>query len=67
MGLPHRIDALRQLLTYVKSQKHVWFCTREELARWYLANHKGHIPGQDAWPPSSSRMQQGDVSESRSA
>ena len=48
IGLPYRIGALREFFAYVKSHKDVWFCSREELARWYLGNHKGHIPAQEA-------------------
>jgi peptidoglycan/xylan/chitin deacetylase (PgdA/CDA1 family) len=48
MGLPHRVGALREFLKYLKSRDGVWYCSREELARWYLANHEGHIPGQKA-------------------
>jgi len=47
MGLPHRIGPLRDFMSYLKRHEGVWFCTREELARWYLANHKGHIPAQE--------------------
>ena len=46
MGLPHRVGALREFLKYVKGREGVWYCSREELARWYLANHEGHIAGQ---------------------
>ncbi len=51
IGLPHRLPPLREFLRYVKDQPGVWFCTREELATWYLANHKGHIPAQEADAP----------------
>jgi hypothetical protein len=47
MGLPHRNGPLRDFIDYVKGHEDVWFCSREELARWYLANHKGHIPAQE--------------------
>jgi allantoinase len=47
IGLPHRIQPLRDFFDYVKGHKDVWFCSREELAIWYLANHKGHIPQQE--------------------
>lgn len=46
MGQPHRVGALREFLNYVKKRDGVWYCSREELARWYLANHEGHITGQ---------------------
>ena len=29
--------------TYAKSHDGVWWCTRKELARWYLQHHKEHI------------------------
>ena len=47
IGLPHRISPLRKFLSYVKGKQGVWFCSREELASWYLDNHKGHIPSQE--------------------
>jgi hypothetical protein len=43
IGQPHRIGALRDFLTYVRAHEHVWFPSREELARWYLDNHQAHI------------------------
>jgi peptidoglycan/xylan/chitin deacetylase (PgdA/CDA1 family) len=47
IGQPHRIQPLRQFIDYVKGHEGIWFCSREELARWYLDNHKGHIPAQE--------------------
>jgi len=47
-GLPHRIGPLREFVAYVKRHEHVWFCSREEMARWYLEHHRGHIPAQEA-------------------
>ena len=44
MGQAHRIGALRQFLDYAKSQRGVWFASREEIASWYLENHRSHIP-----------------------
>jgi hypothetical protein len=44
IGQPHRIGALRDFLRYVQTHKDVWFPSREELARWYLDNHRSHIP-----------------------
>ena len=43
-GVPHRIRALREFLAYAKSLPGVWWPTREEIARWYLENHAGHMP-----------------------
>lgn len=44
LGHPFRIRALREFIAYAKSHDGVWWCTREELASWYLANHASHIP-----------------------
>lgn len=43
MGQPHRISALREFIDYAKSKPNVWFCTREQLATWYLGEASGHI------------------------
>ena len=43
LGHPFRIRALSGFIAYAKKHKGVWWCTREELARWYLQNHKEHI------------------------
>lgn len=43
-GRAYRIRALREFLEYAKGLDDVWWPTREELARWYLANNEGHIP-----------------------
>lgn len=43
IGQPFRIRALRDFIAYVKTFKDVWWATREEIAEWYLANHKSHI------------------------
>ena len=42
-GQPHRIRAIRDFLRYAKSFPDVWWTTREEIADWYLKNHKSHI------------------------
>ncbi len=42
-GQPHRIWALRDFLHYAKGFPDVWWTTREEIAAWYLENHKSHI------------------------
>jgi hypothetical protein len=44
VGVPHRMGTLVDFLEYAKGHDGVWWTTREELARWYLANHAGHIP-----------------------
>jgi peptidoglycan/xylan/chitin deacetylase (PgdA/CDA1 family) len=44
-GRAYRIRGLREFLEYAKSLDDVWWPTREELARWYLANSEGHMPG----------------------
>jgi len=43
-GVPHRVRALREFLAYAKGHEGVWWTTREDLARWYLANGSGHMP-----------------------
>ena len=45
-GRAHRVRALREFIEHAKSLPGVWWATREEIARWYLANHESHIPGQ---------------------
>lgn len=44
MGQPHRIGALRDFVEYAAGRKNVWFCSREEIAAWYLTIHETHIP-----------------------
>ncbi len=39
-GRAYRIRALREFLEYAKSLDGVWWATREEIARWYLDNHR---------------------------
>ena len=43
-GHPHRMLCYREFLKYAKGHEGVWYTTREELAGWYLQNHRGHIP-----------------------
>jgi allantoinase len=45
-GRAHRVRALREFIEHAKSLPGVWWATREEIARWYLANHESHIPNQ---------------------
>jgi peptidoglycan/xylan/chitin deacetylase (PgdA/CDA1 family) len=42
-GRAYRVRALKEFLEFAKSQPGAWFATREQVATWYLANHKGHI------------------------
>jgi len=42
-GQPHRIRSLRDFLAYAKRFPDVWWTTREEIAAWYLQNHRTHI------------------------
>ena len=42
-GQPFRVRALREFIDYAKGFDGVWFATREEIAEWYLANHRSHI------------------------
>ena len=43
IGQPFRIRALRDFVAYAKKFPDVWFATREEIAEWYLVNHRDHI------------------------
>ena len=43
VGQAFRIRALRDFLAYATSFGDVWFATREEIAEWYLKNHRSHI------------------------
>ena len=45
-GRAHRIRALREFIEHAKSLPHVWWPTREEIARHYLQIHESHIPNQ---------------------
>lgn len=47
IGRAYRIPVLREFLAYAKSKTDIWFARREEVADWYLSNHKGHIPEQE--------------------
>ena len=47
IGQPHRIQALREFIEYVKGMADVWHPSREQIATWYLAHHSSHI----AQPP----------------
>ncbi len=42
-GLPYRIRALRDFIQYAQTLPGVWITNREEIATWYLENHKSHI------------------------
>ncbi|BDX06434.1 allantoinase PuuE [Planctobacterium marinum] len=39
IGRPARFAALQRFVEYVKSKDHVWLCTREQIARHWLAEH----------------------------
>ena len=43
IGQPFRIRALRDFVAYATQFDDIWFATREEIAEWYLQNHKSHI------------------------
>ena len=43
-GRAYRIRALREFVRFAQTLEGVWFATREEIARFYLANHATHIP-----------------------
>lgn len=42
-GQPFRVRCVREFIDYVKQFPDVWWAKREEIAEWYLANHKSHI------------------------
>ena len=42
-GRAYRVRAVKEFLDFAKKQPGVWFATREQIATWYLENHKGHI------------------------
>ena len=42
-GRAYRLPAIREFLEFARAQEGVWFATREEVARWYMENHSGHI------------------------
>lgn len=39
VGLPHRVEALSEVLDYVIGHAGVWHATGREIAQWYLAHH----------------------------
>jgi len=43
IGRAFRARALREFLEYAQGFEGVWWATREEIAAWYLENHKSHI------------------------
>ena len=43
IGRAFRARAIREFLDYAKTFDGVWWATREEIADWYLQNHKSHI------------------------
>jgi len=43
MGQPYRIRALREFLAFMADFDCVWFPKREEIADWYMENHRDHI------------------------
>ncbi len=45
-GRAHRVRALREFIEHAKALPGVWWATRAEIARWYLANHESHFPHQ---------------------
>ena len=42
-GHPHRMPCFREFLSHAKKHPDVWWTTREEIAAWYLQNHRSHI------------------------
>jgi peptidoglycan/xylan/chitin deacetylase (PgdA/CDA1 family) len=45
IGRAGRIRALRRFIDYAKQYSDVWFATREDIARAWLAMHPPHMPG----------------------
>ena len=45
IGQAYAIRALRDFVDYAKGFDGVWFATREDIASWYLENHRDHIEG----------------------
>jgi len=43
IGQPFRMRALTMFLDYARQYDDIWWTTREEIAEWYLQNHKAHI------------------------
>ena len=46
-GRAYRIAYLTEFLKYAKSLEDIWWCTREELAAWYLDNAQDHFDQPD--------------------
>jgi len=44
IGVPHRVNLLKQFLHYAAQFDGVWWATREEVAASYRGQHAGHIP-----------------------
>ncbi len=42
-GHPHRMRLYREFLKHAKAHDGVWWPSREELAAWYMKNHRSHI------------------------
>lgn len=45
-GRAHRVRAIREFVEHAQGLPGVWWATREDIARWYLANHEDHISNQ---------------------
>jgi allantoinase len=43
IGKPFRVRAVREFIQYANRFDGVWWATREEIAEWYLKNHRSHI------------------------
>jgi hypothetical protein len=43
-GRAYRIRALREFLEHAKSRPDIWWPTREEIALWYAAHCRDHLP-----------------------
>jgi peptidoglycan/xylan/chitin deacetylase (PgdA/CDA1 family) len=41
-GRPHIIGVFEECIRYTKRFKDVWFCTKGEIAKWYLDNYLKH-------------------------
>jgi peptidoglycan/xylan/chitin deacetylase (PgdA/CDA1 family) len=39
VGIPHRVEALAEVLDYITSHAGVWHATGREIAQWYLDHH----------------------------
>ena len=40
-GRPHVIGVFEQCIRYAKGFSDVWFCTKGEIAKWYLERYVG--------------------------